>query len=170
MAAVVNQFDQTRINGITSRWWSNSHFLAKRPILEAGVNAYLQATPEGYVNCIKNLATEVEGLLRAIYGANIPKGKRVTPFALADAIVSEMTKHSGSGESLLMSVPFLTYLRDVIFKPFDVTTGAVVLSRHSATHGVADAAEYTRERALQLILVLDQVFFSVPPYSDNKAS
>jgi hypothetical protein len=62
-----------------------------------------------------------------------------------------------------MSEPFLTYLRDVVFARFDTVSGRVAMSRNSSSHGVAPAELYTQERALQTILVLDQIYFSADP-------
>ena len=38
---------------------------------------------------------------------------------------------------------------------FDVNQGKVELSRHSSSHGVVEVEKYTKERALQTILILD---------------
>ena len=54
---------------------------------------------------------------------------------------------------------FLQYLKEVVFANFDVNQGKVDLSRHSSSHGVAEVEKYTKERALQMILILDQIFF-----------
>ena len=42
---------------------------------------------------------------------------------------------------------------------FDIATGQVDLSRHSVSHGVADRTKYTRSKAIQAILILDQMYF-----------
>jgi hypothetical protein len=50
-------------------------------------------------------------------------------------------------------------MREVLFRHFDLEAGDVALSRHSSAHGVADAGKYTRDRALQAILTLDQMAY-----------
>jgi hypothetical protein len=50
-------------------------------------------------------------------------------------------------------------LNEVVFKDFDLKTGKVDLSRHAVSHGVADQKEYTKVKALQAILIIDQMYF-----------
>lgn len=47
----------------------------------------------------------------------------------------------------------------VIFKNFDLVKGEVDFSRNSVGHGVAEEEHFTRARALQCILTLDQIYF-----------
>ena len=49
------------------KWWKNPIFDSKKTLIQAGISAYLQDTKEGYINCIKNLCTEIEGILRESY-------------------------------------------------------------------------------------------------------
>ena len=56
-------------------------------------------------------------------------------------------------------VYFFKYLESVVFRGFDVDKDDVELSRHSVGHGVAAQEKYTKVRASQLILVLDQIHF-----------
>ena len=54
---------------------------------------------------------------------------------------------------------FFKYLGDVVFKSFNLDTGEINVSRHSVSHGVAKAEDYNQMKALQGILVLDQMSF-----------
>ena len=53
---------------------------------------------------------------------------------------------------------FFKYLGEIFFKNFDLKTGDVDLSRNTASHGVAKAEDYTKTKALQGILILDQIY------------
>ena len=53
--------------------------------------------------------------------------------------------------------PLRELLDTFLFRGFDLEHGTVDLSRHSVAHGVAAADQYTRIRALQVILSLDQM-------------
>ena len=64
-----------------------------------------------------------------------------------------------SPQSLGFPDHFFNYFDKVFFRQFDIEKGDVKLSRHTAAHGVADKEEYTKTRALQLILTLDQIYF-----------
>ncbi|MCH8801167.1 MAG: hypothetical protein IH963_09685 [Chloroflexi bacterium] len=154
---ILDRFDEARIREITDRWWKNEQFATKRNIIEAGLNAYLQGTAEGYVNCIKNLFSEVEGVLRSIYRADGGEGK-VTQQRFLQHIAAKAASTAGSDYSLILARPFLEYLESQAFGNFDVEKGNVPLSRHSSSHGEADYNLYTKSRALQVILILDQLY------------
>ena len=68
----------------------------------------------------------------------------------------------GDGRSLLLPREFLEYLKASVFTNFNLETGVVDLSRHSAAHGVAMGEDYTQVRALQTLLSLDQIYFYLP--------
>lgn len=54
---------------------------------------------------------------------------------------------------------FYKYLNETIFEDFDIKTGKVNLSRHTATHGYANAEDFNKAKALQAILILDQIYY-----------
>ena len=155
---VLSRFDEKRIREISDRWWRNEQFAAKRNLIEAGINAYLQDTPDGYVNCIKNLFSEVEGLLRSIYRIDTGQG-RMTTRQFLHHLGEKAKSAAGSEYSLLLARPFLEYMETQAFRNFDVEKDDVPLSRHSSSHGEAASSLYTKARALQVILVLDQLHF-----------
>jgi hypothetical protein len=157
--AIVDGFTEERIRKLTDKWWKNQTFADKRTLIDAGINAYLQNTQDGFINCIKNLSTEVEGILRKLYHAETGKRRSVKSHHLIEYIVGKAKEKSHSDDSLLFPLPFLKYLQDVVFANFNMETGQIDMSRNAASHGVAAAAQYTRERALQLILILDQIYF-----------
>lgn len=73
MEKLISSFDETRLTDITSRWWGNSLFNSKKKILQARVNSYLANTEEGYINSVKNLSTELEGIIRVSFHADYGK-------------------------------------------------------------------------------------------------
>jgi len=156
---IVDSFNEERIKKITEKWWKNQIFSDKKSLIEAGVNAYLQNNQDGFVNCIKNLWTEIEGILRKLYHSETGKGDGVKSTDLITHIVEKAKNKSGSDYSLLLPLPFLKYLQDVVFAKFNIETGKIDMSRNASSHGVAEANQYTKDRALQLILVLDQIYF-----------
>ena len=58
----------------------------------------------------------------------------------------------------------------MIFADFDVDTGNIGLSRNTVGHGVAEAEQYTKSRALQMILVFDQIYFFSNALSNGESS
>ncbi|MBI4287801.1 MAG: hypothetical protein HY671_05165 [Chloroflexi bacterium] len=158
---VIDRFDKARVESMTARWWRKDIFNEKRPLIEAGVNAYLDGGSGGCINCIKNLLTEVEGILRNVYLKDTAKGSKVKTRDLLQHLTEKGAQKAKSDDSLLLPTPFLKYLTEVMFRDFDVEAGKLDLSRHSASHGVARPEDYTRARALQVILVLDQISFYI---------
>jgi len=65
---------------------------------------------------------------------------------------------NGLENTRIVPESFLEYLQNVVFANFDVEKGDFDLSRNSASHGVASDEQYTRSRALQAILILDQIY------------
>jgi len=155
---LVSSFDKARLDRLSDKWWKNPFFGSKRTIIEAALQAYAQDDHAGFINCIKNLSTEIEGLLRAVYLADTGSGKAMNSKALIDHIIMKMATPLDSG-SLFLPEYFLEYLRDVIFANFDGDDPDPLLSRNSSGHGLVKPEKYTKARALQMVLALDQIYF-----------
>lgn len=158
---IIRSFDQNRIEKIVGRWWRKQVFQEKRDILQAGVNAFLRGDKEDNISCIKTLLSEAEGIMRLQYLKDAGKGKSVKVQELLTYILEKGRKKSGSDSSLFLPAKFFEYLRDVIFAQFDLEADQVSLSRHSSSHGVAKTESYTSARALQAILIIDQLYFYI---------
>ena len=156
---LVDSFTEERIKMITEKWWRNQIFKDKKTIIEAGISAYLQNTSGGFVNCIKNLWTEIEGILRKLYLTEKGKGDGVKSNDLIGFIIEKAKNKTVSDSSLFLTSPFIKYLQRVVFANFNVETGKVDMSRNASSHGVAEVHQYTKAQALQLILILDQIYF-----------
>mgnify|MGYP001617771331 CR=1 FL=1 len=157
---IVGNFDKERIEKIITKWWRKPVFNDKKKILQAGINAFLSGKDEGYINCLKNLLSEIGGIINLQYFIDTGKGKASFP-QLSNYITEKGKAKAGSVSSLLLPLPFLRYLNDVVFSNFDLESGKINPSRHSSSHGVAKAESYTRIKALQAILVLDQIYFYI---------
>jgi hypothetical protein len=125
--AVVEGYTSERLDQIISRWWTNPVFAAKKELIEAGVGAYKQNTREGDINTIKNLLSEIEGILRSIYRAGTGKSDRVKQEHFVTHIIEKAKKDSGSDYSLLLPEYFLDYLQDVVFANFNSDSGEITL-------------------------------------------
>ena len=88
------------------------------------------------------------------------KGSRIGQKEFIGQLIEIGERYTGTdSNSLLLPQQFLKYLTENVFANFNVDTGMVDLSRHSVAHGAAEGKEYTSERALQGILILDQIYF-----------
>ncbi|MHB8483355.1 MAG: hypothetical protein ACYDBV_11585 [Nitrospiria bacterium] len=159
---VVESFNQERIKKMTEKWWLNPVFKGKQVIIEAGIKAFLQNERGGFINCIKTLGTEIEGILRKQYldDTGTAQGGIQT---LIQHITDKGKNKAGSESSLLLPEYFLKHLKENVFAHFDpqsiMTETDIPISRHSVSHGAAAANAYTKIKALQTILALDQIHF-----------
>ena len=150
--SVVERFSAERIDSLSEGWWKNPAFRDKKEIIVAGLNAYKQGSDEQIINCVKNLVSEAEGIVRLHFHRNVgrnPKTRELMEY------VSKLGKEAfPSSDSLTFPGLFQDYLDNFLFRSFDLEESKIELSRHSVAHGVAAAKQYTRTRALQVILSL----------------
>ena len=166
---LLDGFDETRLKKITNKWWEKALFQEKQVLIQAGIDAFLGGTESGYINCIKTLYSEIEGIMRSLYLED--SGERTRHIQkLIDRLIEVGERRVEDDQSLLLPQYFSRYLVENIFKEFDPETGEVDLSRHSALHGIALGKDYKPERALQALLTLDQIYFylSTPPKENPK--
>jgi len=157
---LMDTYDRKRINSFVSRWWNNRIFNDKKPIIMAGIEAYLKETDADYITSIKTLYSEIEGIIRINYVNDNP-GKRPSFRDLSSYVNQKAGVKFASDNSLGFPDVFFEYLKEVVFKEFNLDTGQVDLSRHSVSHGVAKSGDYNQMKALQGILVLDQMSFYI---------
>lgn len=153
--ALVESFNVDRIDLIAERWWRKPVIAENQTVLQAGLDAFKRGD---YVSCIKNISSEIEGVLADLHLAEKGSFSR-TDELLQHAIYKGVSK-SGGEASLFFPNDFLEYLRKVAYANFDKNApedaGA---SRHTVVHGRASGDLYTAARALQAILTLDQIAF-----------
>ena len=101
----VNNFSKKRIEKMVLMWWTYSLFNEKKPLIEAGIDAYLQNTQYGFINCTKTLSSEIEGILRKIYHFDTGKGNKVKTNDFISHVIQKATIKTGSDFSLFLSVP-----------------------------------------------------------------
>lgn len=159
MERVISKFDRERVNRISEKWWNKEAFSDKSELIKAGINSYLKDDKEGFINCIKNLLTEIDGIIRIHYFKETGKGDWVSFAELIEHVGNRGIIVSGSDLSLFLPSKFVSYLKDCIFQKFDLGAGEVNLSRNTSCHGVAKAEDYSKSRALQTILILDQLYY-----------
>lgn len=147
-------FDDTRIARIAERWWRHPILSPRRTILEPALTAFKANDP---VSCVKNLITEIEGIIRDAHLSELGTSAKIP--SLLEYAIERGVKKSGSDATLFFPREFLLYLKNSTFAPFDPLNPSVSISRNSASHGAACSAAYTRIRALQSILTVDQLAF-----------
>ncbi|MBI5294050.1 MAG: hypothetical protein HY869_01140 [Chloroflexi bacterium] len=154
---ILEYFSHEEFSKLSSNWWSNPIFNEKRDILEAGIEAYFQGTKSGYINAIKTIATEIEGVIRVSYFRRF--GEKPSMQQIQQYITDLGKQKFSSVGSLGFPSLFYDYLNQSVFKGFDLESGEIPSSRHSFAHGVAKFENYSQIRAFQLLLTLDQIYF-----------
>jgi hypothetical protein len=104
----IDSFNEEKLSNLTSRWWNNSLFASKQKIIQAGINSYLANTEEGYISAVKNLATELEGIIRIAYHQDF--GKSPNTKELKEYISNQGKNRFTTLGSLCFPDKFLDYL------------------------------------------------------------
>ena len=153
---ILGAFTEERIDRIANAWWANEAYREKKEIILAGLSAYKDGSDAQIINCIKNLISEMEGIVRLHFDRNV--GGQMTTARLIEYVSNRGKASFPSSGSLAFPELFHKYLETFIFRAFSLDDRSnLSLSRHSVTHGVATADLYTRVRALQVVLSLDQI-------------
>lgn len=152
---IMNKID-SKLDLIVERWWDLPVFQNKKNQIEAGVIAYKQLNDHGYIQCISTLYPLVEGLMREECRlAGIDPPKKLSDFI--DLLIEKCKRRKSSTGSLLLPDVFLQFLKEEFNKPFDANNSEQPFSRNTVAHGISN--DYPRKRALQAILILDQIHF-----------
>lgn len=154
-AALCDAFDRERFDRMLTRWLAKPHFRDREYLLRQAVDAYLAGL---FAPAIKTVLTEIEGILADAH--RHAHGKPASLKALLEYAIASAEVRAGGPDTLLFSAAFAHYLKSSTFMNFDPSgPKGNAGSRHAVGHGAADAASYTKARALQAFLTLDQLAF-----------
>ena len=114
-----------------------------------------------FVSAISVLYPRIEGIMRSHHLATGAQSKP-TPANL----VTSVLKPTGESLGSLLPDRFGRFLTDVFFQEFDPVDPKGV-SRHTVSHGVASAEEYSRTGAMLGFLILSQLAFFLAGFVPN---
>jgi hypothetical protein len=103
------------------------------------------------------LIPQIEGIMG--YEYFLVNGEKPSFRQLKTFIQEKAQNKFPSSGSLGFPNYFYDYLNTHLYQFFDLSTGKIDLGRHSVTHGYAKPEDYTKVKALQLILLLNQISF-----------
>jgi hypothetical protein len=152
-----DRFDKSRIGNMTKSWYAKKQFNDKLDLIEAGISAFLEGSQSGYINSINTLYPQIEGIMGYEFYEEF--GRKPNFKELKEYIHHKAERRFPDKASLGFPDYFYRYLEKNIFQDFDLTTGKIDLSRHSLTHGYAKPEDFTKAKATQALLVLNQLFF-----------
>jgi len=152
---LVEKFDGKRIHAIGERWWREPLLADRKDILQRALEAFDRGDA---VSCLKIILTEIEGILQRAHIGE--RGTGASAKELLAYAANKGIEKANDSNSLLFPLQFQRYMLECTYAHFDPKNPAAnVMSRHSVGHGGASPAAYTKERALQAILTLDQLNF-----------
>ncbi|EKE27152.1 MAG: hypothetical protein ACD_4C00022G0005 [uncultured bacterium (gcode 4)] len=155
---ILKKFNNEYLIWLFEKWVKDETFNQKKDLLRAWIDAYISDTKSWYINCIKTLWTEIEWLLQYYYFWNTWK------YNNTDELIKYLkNKINNSNKSSLLSLwfneKFIEYLEKNVFNYFDLKTWKIDISRHTVWHWYAKDEEYTKIKALQYILIIDQLHY-----------
>lgn len=151
---VVNSFDEKSIRDMKDAWMTKEVFKKHETVIETAIDRFVE---EDYISTIHILYPRIEGLMRYIY---IGESGKPTSRKLVDKLTAPVAKKS-IDLSLFLPEDFNEYLKQFYFSSFDLEKCEIDLSRHSLAHGVAKEEDFSKIRAFQAILILDQISYYV---------
>ena len=154
---LIQIFTKEKIQSFTKYWWNKNLFNDNKKLLEAGINSFLRNDDEGFINCINTLYPQIEGIMGADYFKSHEEKPNFRKLILHIKEKGESKYNTPS--SVTFPSEFYAYLCKTVFENFDLATGNVKLSRHTVSHGYANANDFNKAKALQAILILDQIYF-----------
>lgn len=153
---IIGIFNETALNSMFNSWISNQLFKKRESFLKKGIEEYLE---QDYISAIHVLYPCIEGILQDLsYDIDIEgnAGQKLTTKLIT------YLKSKNPETRLFLPENFKEYLIDSYFAKFNQKSEEIDLSRHSLAHGAATNTEdYTQVRALQALLILDQLSFYV---------
>lgn len=157
----LDMFDKARLSKISQRWWESDIFLKHKKVLETGINSFNEGN---YISAIHILVPKIDGILRFQLKEDDPQknvGSNISLDTLFELVQKKIYTSSKHNHSLLLAEDFVQYLKENFSASFNLNGEKVQFSRHSLLHGVLTDEDLTRVRALQVILVLDQIYFGL---------
>ncbi len=156
-SSILSSFDDERVEKMFSRWMTRSHLCGREAILRSAVNNFKAGDS---VAVLKIVLTEIEGILRDAYIRENEKSAKID--TLLEFAKNSAMKLSGQKSTLFFPEQFQHYLAKYVYANFDpVAQTENNASRHSVGHGASAPTSYTRVRALQALLTIDQLAFYI---------
>ena len=149
---IINAFDNHRLNEILADWKEIEVLPYKH--LKIGLKHYQNQDP---FNSIHVLTPCLEGIVRNTLNDRLES----MPHSEIREKISEDLKgilHTTEDNTLYIDA-FKSYLETTWYSSFSNNRLFYPITRHTVSHGVSKYEEYTMEKALQLILTIDQLSY-----------
>jgi hypothetical protein len=145
------------LDPMLERWGKHSLFADHFPILEKGIERYRS---DDHISCTAIIYPRIEGIIRTVH-QKIKHNEKATQKNLVDSLdqVGAVVKEK---YSRLLPQKFVEYIEQIYFANF-VPGVPTPVSRNTVSHGVASAADFSLKAATIGLLIIDQIFYHLPP-------
>lgn len=164
-ASIVKAFSVEHVQKMMADWWDTPYMAEHRRWIEHGVHEYCQGD---LISAVSVLVPRVEGVLRSILkarGVSAPGSHLALLKKVRQYLLDKDIPIGG-----FFAERFVDYLDRYTLGKLDFTQAQIPFSRHSLSHGVADADLVSAVRALQVILTLDEIRLSFSEYNSPAES
>ena len=163
-ATLVRAFDPARLSDLLGRWWQNPLYEARRELLTEGVNLFSEGR---FIPSIKTLMTEIEGILR---DRHVPRSSGRQGMDKVLSVAFEDVPKVAGVDTIYFPAQFVDYLNTSVYGHFDPAQPGGDATRNTVGHGRAPKSAYTPVRALQTILILDQIhrYLTLPTWPKKR--
>lgn len=153
--ALADHFDTQRIDRLRERWLAHPILGGRRLVLGSALDAFVRGD---YVSTVKSALTEIEGILNDAHRRAVGRGAKLGK--LLEFVANAGVSRARGPDTLLFPQPFRDFLINHTFAQSDARQPrGIAGSRHSVGHGSAGDEAYTKIKALQAILTVDQLVF-----------
>lgn len=157
----VNEYDK-KIDSIIEKWRSKGIFLQKKDIIASGINNYKNNSKDWIISCIKTLSSEIEGIIRIVYYKDKNFSKNSQKKNISEYVNNIIKYWEDKKTTLFFPDLFLNFLNNVFFENWYLWENTPSTTRHTVNHWILPSNGYTKEKAFQMILILDQIYFYLP--------
>jgi hypothetical protein len=143
------------IPALLNKWEKNKLFELHFALFKQAAERFLE---KDYISATAILYPRIEGLMRTYHLASNKTAKPTQKNLVASVVQAKAPERHD--HSLLLPNNFRRYLEEVYFANFD-PNDPKVLSRHTVSHGVAPAENFSLKGSIIGLLILDQLSFYI---------
>jgi hypothetical protein len=147
-------FSDEKIKVFIEFWKEHRVYQQKQQQFEAGIKCFFEGN---YISAITTLTPLIEGAINEYMIMKTGKGISYKGEDIAEAIYRDALLKADE-RSIMLPMQFKIYLSNYFYKHTTSSTTDQAV-RNSVSHGRARDESFTRERALQILLTIDQLFF-----------
>lgn len=150
--SICNSFDDDALDEMLKRFEKYVFLEEHIPFLETGIE---RLKAGDYLSSVHVVWPRIEGLMRKLLGySNERPSQRKLAETLRDHVVTNKPF-----SQLYLPVRFCEYLLAAYFKDFVPTDAEVEISRHSLAHGTANNTDFSKQKALIGLLIVEQIAY-----------